>query len=344
MRVTNIKIEEIDFATSSVDGSKKDKAEYKKTLDCIRYMGYDPEKLIPKGKQHRVYCVIQNTYSSFANALRRCIQGDLDIKGLHIEGHQVLTDDKFILKDDPRDELVRSINSIPINQNINWDSIELSVDVTNTEDTTMTVCSSDIKVSGGHKMDKLFSNTIEITELRPGKRLKIKSIQVVTRKNRYDGAFCAVDNILYWPLNDEKKGVLVQNPTSFEFGYTTYRCSTDKPEQYMHMACDSLLERVGTVLEEIKKTDAERVSNNIVKIDQNDVRTVFTINGEHWSMGNLLAHACLLEDPTTDVVPSIQHPSIEEAIVTTTSREPIKLLKNAIGSIIKDLTYFRKQF
>lgn len=342
LRLTDKKVEEIKFDTTCPNGTKKDKTSYDKLLRYVEYNGDDIKKLIPKGQQYRVSCVISNTYPGFANAIRRCLHDDLLIKGLHIDGSHVDTDDKYILKDHPRDELIRNINNIPINQDINWETINMRLNVTNNTDETISVLTGDIKIDPP-QVDP-FPSTIEICDLRPGKYLEIKRFVVISRSNRVDGAFGAVANISYWPVTDEKKSTLVQEPTKFEFAYTTYRCSTRNPTMYMVMVCDNLIGRINMVHDELDKPDEERTATGKVRIEKRDQLTRFIISGEHWTLTNLLARACYAEDPTMFVSPNIEHPSIDNDVLDMKHQEPIKLLKTVTKQLIKDLNYFKSQW
>ncbi len=73
--------------------------------------GYD---LLPTSTKHKVSFQLNNTYSAFANAIRRTLVEDIPTKSLLINEKDIVTDDEFIAG--MSDVLVKNLGLLPITQ------------------------------------------------------------------------------------------------------------------------------------------------------------------------------------------------------------------------------------
>ncbi len=341
LKVTDIKITKKEFNTKHAD--------WKKCLEYITLAGGNPEEMIPNGDKYQLYAVLRNTFTGLANGLKNCIIDELEITGLEVDLEEIKTDDPFIAIDD----LIKRINSIPINQDLNWKDAKFSLDVTNNSDDgqILPVRCKDIKCSvKGAK----WSDNLILTYLRPKKRLRIKAMFCTQGFNKDDGAlYSAVGNILYWPLPSAKttlgSGIVPASINityrDFEIGYTTHRNSTANPKKYIIMACDSLIGRLQANLNEVKEFKDPPYIKDHVTVTMGKGATTFTFVNEHWTLSNMIAHGCYLEDPSIPFVkPNLKDPSYDEGNVVLRHPEPFKLMVNTLSRLIKDLNTIKKAF
>ncbi len=108
-------------ASLSIDKLKiqEVKHEPSKELDAIvklmaKHGTKDAYSMLPQSTKHHVSFVLNNTYSAFANAIRRTLVEDIPTKCMSINEKDILTDDEFI--SGMNDVLVKNLGLVPIMQ------------------------------------------------------------------------------------------------------------------------------------------------------------------------------------------------------------------------------------
>ena len=337
VKVSHIKKNKVVF--------EKKTTEYKQCLEYIRYMKKDPSELIPDGDAYELYYNLDNTFPSFANGIRRCIMDENVVKGLSCEIESVVSDDDFLLVD----KVISDINSVPINQDIDYKGVEFSLHVENKTEDMMRIYTRHLSATGLSKGTSVFSKNICIYILRPNRSITIKGIHVIEGVNLDDGnTFAPVHSTIYWPMGSTGKSTMVSKYTSFEMGYTTYRHSTNKPERYVIRACRDLVSRLNLIKTEMKKIFVKgeilNTSEHVSAIDDG-AQICITINNEYWTIVRMISEQCYLLDPSIPLILSeIEHPSIEKGVIRIIHPEYPKLLNDSVELLIKNLQVVIKAF
>jgi hypothetical protein len=93
----------------------------------------DGYNLLPKSTKHHVSMQLDNTYSAFANAIRRTLVEDIPTYSLLVDEKDIITDDEFIAG--MSDVLIKNIGLVPIMQSgaiiDNQDKYDIHLDVFN---------------------------------------------------------------------------------------------------------------------------------------------------------------------------------------------------------------------
>ncbi len=200
--------------------------------------GYD---LLPTSIKHKVSFQLNNTYSAFANAIRRTLVEDIPTKSLSIDEKSIITDDEFIAG--MSDVLIKNLGLLPITQFsdvINSpDKYDIHLYVFNNSTEIIDVKARDITVvrritkkskkGGADELDLedeitedvptkfhtkkdhskqestqalIPDDNILLMRLRPGKYLKMNNITIQTGTSAMDaGKYSLLNNIMYEPLD-----------------------------------------------------------------------------------------------------------------------------------------------
>ena len=142
-----LKVEHVKILEKNVKPSK--------ALDDIvevmkKYGISDPMSMLPKTSWYEISFILKNTYSGFANGIRRALIEELPTKCLHFDEKDIETDDEYILSD----LLTKNINLVPILQDIEIDDYaDYNIFLYKYNDTNeiIDVKASDIKVVLGNK-------------------------------------------------------------------------------------------------------------------------------------------------------------------------------------------------
>jgi len=127
----------------------------KKLLELMKKNNMDGIKMLPQSEWHEVKFVIKNSYSGFANAIRRILISEIETYCLDIPADgSIKTDEEFI--QGRTDALIKNINLLPINQDIlDLNKYKISLLKTNTTPEVMDVKASDISITEKHSKNKL---------------------------------------------------------------------------------------------------------------------------------------------------------------------------------------------
>jgi hypothetical protein len=128
--------------------------------------------------------------TAVANALRRALLDELPGHCLRVppDGYDCLNSDPLMLAQ----FVNHRIANIPLRPRIppELEGLRLELDVTNESSVPRVVHAGDLRVEGGSKRPPpLFNPTHELALLQPGRRLRIRGIQVATGRGADDAAF-----------------------------------------------------------------------------------------------------------------------------------------------------------
>ena len=132
----------------------------------------NPKKLLPDFPRLKLDFEVNDSYSGFANAIRRTLIEEIPVYCMDFEIQDFNTEDKFLLYD----FVLKQINLIPINQDINnIDKIKISLFKINKTNKEIKIKSGDIEVKSNQKL--INDNNIVLFKLKPGKKIYIKNIR-----------------------------------------------------------------------------------------------------------------------------------------------------------------------
>lgn len=283
---------------------------------------------------------------------------ELDIISMDVDENNIKTNDNYILND----LLKKRIEHVPFYQDIDekqFTNLNMSLNISNMTDESIKVFTKDIIVSDGKKQlenKDFFSTSICLIKLKSTKKLEVNNIKLVRGKAKQNaGKFCSLANISYEildvePLNETKyktTGVssLVSNPAHFKLGYTTHR--NIEPKKIMLMCCDSIINRIENISFELNKISKEQKSyvSDLIEMEVKNDQKLIHLKGEYWTIGKLISKYCFLEFKEIKFVSDcIEHPSIEKITIKIIHDDYIKLITNALKSIINDVKIVKKPF
>lgn len=154
--------------------------------------------LLPTLKRESISFHVKNSNTAIANAIRRVVTGELNVKFLTCNVQDIITDEDYINKD----ELITRINHIPIDQDTPMDT-EFSLNITNvyTDHEYLTVYSKDFVKIKGNSNKKGFDDVYRISELRSGKHLIVTKIKV-TEDSGYNNSAASITNDYEYEITD----------------------------------------------------------------------------------------------------------------------------------------------
>jgi hypothetical protein len=153
--MTKLTIENISVKNKKIDMNDH----MKKLLELMKKNNMDGMKMLPQSEWSEVQFVIKNSYSGFANAIRRILISELETYCLDLpaDGY-IKTDEEFI--QGRTDALIKNINLLPINQEIiDLNKYKISLLKTNTTPEVIDVKASDIFITEKHS--KIHLETLE---------------------------------------------------------------------------------------------------------------------------------------------------------------------------------------
>lgn len=364
IKVSGVKIVEVSFGQKLKNINAPENAALKNSIGYIHYLNpdLDATKFLPARPKFRVDFTISNTFSGFANGIRKCVIDEIPIYSLTMLDDAISTNDSYVVSD----VLQKNIDLIPILQDghsfEDMSQWAISLDVLNTTSEMLSVVSGDIKISHrGNPIpaESIMSPNIPIMDLYPMMHLKIASAKIVEGSALDDAAkFATVSNTRYLidakaaPLahsEDEKDGEssLVSSPTTFTLGYTTYRNVND-PRFIIYRCCDSLNTRLSAFRQEmnaINVGDVLTYFSHLLDIETRGEYQFFNFKNESWTLVNMISQCCYYLDPDVPfVAPSIIHPSTSTGVIKIKHAAPLKLMRDALDKLIADIGILRGAF
>lgn len=338
----------------------------KDTIELCKKLGV--AKHLPTTVPRDVSFELHNTTTEMANALRRCINSELEVLTMDFEPSDFMSDDSFIVLH----ELRKRITYIPIRQIF---GVTFKVDVHNKTDEIIPVYSRSIVESGSKKdkkkrnekpedakdkrsnerkhKEKMFSDTFILTYLRPGKRLIINNIHIVSGVSyKKHAAFSFPGKVAYKcldiPDNDRtdevkgKDGEVIIPSSSMTAEPTRYRLGVPRqkyidPVHIVKMALKTLDDKLDRVYRVVKEA-SENFYSSDMEINYLKDRASFKIFGETYTVGNLISRYGLMVDKTITNIHCIKmHPSFDYVTVEIHHASPQKIMLLAIELVRKEL-------
>lgn len=310
-------------------------------------------KYIPVAVPSDVSFELHNTTTELANALRRCINSELEVLILDFEDNDIDSDDSFIILH----ELKKRINYIPIRQ---ISGITFSINVYNNTDEIIPVYSSSIKENDGRDSknakeksqgkESLFSGTFIITYLRPGKKIVIKNIHTISgTAYKNHAAFSFPGKVGYRCLELEEKKDGDEVPSSMSVEPTSYELIIPRqkyidPMQIIKMALKTIYNKLDVIYKIVVDADKNHYSLDMEIVYAQNKGT-FKIMNETYTIGNLLSRYSLKVDETITNAHCIKlHPSFNYVTVEIHHATPQKIMTLAIEMIRKELDNIGKSF
>lgn len=286
---------------------------------------------------------LHNTTTEMANALRRCINSEIEVLTMTFGDADVRSDDNFIIIH----ELKKRINLIPIRQ---ISGVVFQLDVSNNTDIIIPVYSSSIIETNKKIKEKIFSGTFILTYLRPGKFLQINNIHVQSGVAYKNGAeFSFPGKVKYKCLDLENVDIGEKNTSSMVAEPTTYKLTVPRqkfidPVQIIKMALKTLDNKV-VKIKKILEDNVDNFYSSEMEIIYTKNSALFKIYGETYTIGNLLIRYGLDADKTITNIHCIHpHPSFDYINIKITHADPRKIMLMSIAAIQKELKNIGSEF
>ena len=331
-----MQVSKIKYEIHSIDYNN---TKFKKLLDNNKH-------LFPNKLHKSISFNLLNSSTEFANAIRRVVTNELQIKILKVNINDIVTDDKFILPNLIKDR----IESIPLDQNVS-DSLKFKLNVYNNTLEFKNIKTKNIKIINNKEdISKLINLNMILCYLNSNKNLTVSNITVDKNTGFHNGKY-ALCNVQYEIINtDFKSPTLSIDSNDFSFKFITN--GNIDPVQIIHKTVINLTERLTILKKNIKEF------NNIYKeiehklVNTNDLYIIknyniysYYINNETHTIGNLLVKYIYTLVPSIELVNyTIIHPSKNQVIINIKHNEHRKLILNSIELILEDLKLFDSQF
>lgn len=338
--------------------------ESKELSEIVEYMKKygvkNPIAMLPSAPTYRVDFSIKNSFTGFANAIRRVLVGEIPTHGLNVNEKDIETDDDFILSD----VVIKNINLTIINQDIADYPKNLSLYAYNDTNDVIDVTTKYIQIgakpakdsSGKSANNVITHNNIALFSLRPSKFVCINNIFVHKGISSDDaGAFSLLSNVSYRPVGVEpynqftKKGKrsIETTPTEFDISFTT--AGNIKPTTVIKRVYDVLWQKLQSAKANITRYSDEKTS--VVYYENFEVTTdkenlyKYVFHGEYFTLVNWLSQQCYkLDGNITHCSSTVERYDNEHGIIKLKHPNPNELLLKAISECEKDLTTFVNAF
>lgn len=327
-------------------------------LDVVKMMKdsgiKDPLSLLPNNSWHEISFSL-TTYASFANCIRRTLIEELPVKCLSIEDENIRSDDEYVINF----LLKKNINLIPINQDFNHNNYSIMLLKKNNTPNIIDVKASDIRIflkKSEFKKEKVDTSllipeqNIILLRLRPGKKLEINNMKIVTGFSKDDASrFSLLDNVSYeivdmMPFDIHNKTgdrSIVKDPTKFKLSVTT--TGNISPNHLVELMCSTLEERFNKCKKYITTYKNESKESKIYASDHLTVSYKSNIYeyrfiGEYVTIIYPIAHRAFIIDPNVPFcAPSVERYDTEIGIIKINHLNSSELLIEAIDAILEDI-------
>lgn len=308
------------------------------TIKLCKRLGVD--KHLPTVVPRDVSFELHNSTTEMANALRRCINSELEVLIMDFDDRDFMSDDSFIIIH----ELKKRINLIPIRQIA---GINFHINVSNNTDNIIPVYSKSIKEGKDKKSkkeikDKIFSDTFILTYLRPGKKLLINNIHTKKGTSYKDGAMFSFPGKVGYKcldLKESKEGEVESSMVSEPKNYrlTVPRQKHIDPIQIIKLAIKTLDTKM-TNLYNLIENATENFYSSEIEVIYSKGKALFKIYGETYTIGNLLFRYGMNVDKSITNIHCIKlHPSFDYINVKVEHADSQKVMMSAITNIKKEL-------
>jgi len=337
-------------------------------IDLSNTIYSDLTKYIPKNPHKQISFELHNSTPAFANAIRRCLTNELELKYLTVSMNDIHTNDDFIIND----VIQQRLEMISIDQDIPDDAV-MTIVFENNSNISMDAYTDYLRISTPRdnrssksslvKSDTMFvNNLINICCINPHKFISIKNIKVKKTTGIENGR-TSLGTIGYKIINhDMTQSSLNSSPNTFKITIETNGNIRDPKiviqwvvvnlKQRLNHILNSLLQNrsnsrytFGDILDEIEEYKSDDIledSNKDLESRNNqDVYYILEfgifklfVNNENITIGKLLeTYIFLLGYKSTMKYP---HPSKNEFIININSTDGKNICIQAIGNILDD--------
>ena len=312
----------------------------------------DAYSLLPSKPYHTVSFQLNNTYSAFANALRRILVEEIIVSSMTTDENDILTDDEFI--SGLKKVLLKNLALTPINQESKLleSGCDIHLYVKNTTNDIIDVFASDIKITSNKKEvsnDLIIYPNIVIMRLRPGKYLNLRKIVIQTgRAYEHYGYFSLLNSTMYRPLDiipyDQftKKGEksMEVDCSKFELGFTT--CGNIMPKTVINKMIDKfeydLLDIKTKITTYLKSDTGDYYSGDGCEVERVDEIYNYKFPGHYISVTAAIAMRCYKLDETIPFCTSrVDRFDSMIGFIRIKHADPNKLVLAAIDACLADL-------
>jgi len=295
------------------------------------------EEYMPKLKHSIIVFELHNTCRQFANAIRRCLTNELELKYMTVDMNDIdVPHGTSIVKEDikQRLECIPLLQSVPENE-----TFKLSV--SNNTESIMNVYTGSIQPQK-NKKEMYFNPRSCICSINPNEYICIDNIYIkkVTGK---DNGRVSLGCVGYEIINhDMKVSSMNSDPTSFKLSLKTHGNfeNTCIPIQLAIANLIARLERIEKALNAKKEDDADHGIHYSIGYDAFKLH----ISNEKYTIGMLLQKYVYMLDPSEIVGLRDEHPTKNYIILDLKHKNPKKICIDAINAIKEDLNVFGSYF
>lgn len=351
-----ININESHIIAYSLDKESKDLQRYI-TLIKKYNLHDDPESLLSEIPFQDVKVSFSNSYTAFANGIRRALTDEINVQYLDVDDKDIVTNEERILTND----LISRLKLIPIYQDSDIDilSYNISLHVENKTNSLMNFYASDlvIKEKKGNAtvpLNKIIPNAqIVLGTLFPARFITIRNIKFcegnkLTKKADGCNLLSSVSMIPGKLSPEEKKKMIPdkRNLTTKNTDFViTFRTVGNVSADYaFKLVCTDLIKRLNSLGSEFKQMTKADYKSERITITKVDTRMSYLIENENITISNMIAEKIYELMPTIPFVSSsLVNYNEQKTRITIDHPQPYELIADAIKEIVNELNTFLAQ-
>ncbi len=338
-----VKIEKFEIKEKSYDSKEMEELKELIIKNTNIKSKEEINDLLPKSRNYIISFDLIDSFTGFANGIRRILVEELDVICVTCDDKDIVTNDEFILSD----RIIKNLNLLALNQDINNHDVTFKLEKINRTNKIIDVNVSDLVPITKNNTNISYyypDNNISIARLRPNKKIAISNIHIIKGKSKNDaGCFSLLSNIVYEPFGIEPYNITTgqgsrsinSNYTKFHFRLTT--CGNILPKTIFNLLFNELFIRLNNCLNMLEmylnnKSDVNSVLE-VIRGDENEYR----FSGEYLTMSKMLSQKCHNLDPSSlFVTGSINRYDDEIAVIRIKHPDSDKLLRDSIIDCIDD--------
>jgi len=315
----------------------------KKDIELCHKYGMNVE--FPKIIKNTCIINLKNSYTSFANAIRRGLIEEIPIKSLDVKSDDISSTDNYMLKD----QVMKNLGMILLNQSID-DKLTFSLHMVNKTSEVIQVPASMLVCSKSkvHIMDN--AKFYNITQLHPGKELTINNIYISKDIGLTDiSKYSCITNIQYEILDHKPFDIMQpeseKNKRSIEYDAKEFRIQF---ETYNNISTQEVLKLLKTTfinrLKNIKKhlldiKDKTYIDNEFLEIKNNNDLFIYTFKQEYITLLSMIANKVYqIDSKITFISDASPVDYIQNScLIKIKHPEHNKILRDSIDLCIKDV-------
>lgn len=292
----------------------------------------------PKYFQEEVTFKIKH-YTSVVNGIKRIIEDEMENKCLDLEvddigqseTHDPYLDKHFVIK---------RINGIPLNQKVPESFVLTPGKIENNTAITRVVYAGELGDS------RYFNPNIRLFNLNPNKSIFIKKIHVSKGYALEDAnKYAQVCRTRFTPVVKDYSISSTEAPSELEYNFTFLTNGTIDPVQYLHTACDNMVDRCKIILNDVSEFKEYPYTSGAASITKVGDTFHYTIENEYHTLGQLFTEVCL------KIIPDIKfasykliHITINTIVILIRHPDHINIFRDTIKNIIDIYSNLKKEF